>query len=118
MSTPLFDLDEFTEAWEPVYAPGISVMGWKWMPPCSVPFHEDGTPITSKEWNQYLALRRCRDCGVKVSGDRGGSDNGGWFLCIECGELVDEWFTRTKFTRDELSARRAHRRANYLRRTP
>lgn len=128
MSAPLFDLDAFTETrveWEPIYQPSIESVGWHVTEGKNLPQHADETPITSAEWNQFLASYRCRDCGGPVKHDRGGSANGGWSLCRECGVIEDctapwggEHYNHSRHTVAELLARRNRRRADYRKAMP
>lgn len=124
MTDALFEVDDFEETradWTPIHHPGIESMGWHVEPGRHLPQHADGTSITKAEWSRYLATYRCRDCGGPVKHDRGGSEGGGYSLCHECGVIEDVtalWggphYNHTGMTIDDLHARQARRRADYL----
>ena len=118
----LLDLLDWTDTpeWEPIYQPSIASVGWHWTDGKGLPQHADETPITKAEWNAYLASYRCRDCGGKVPHTRGGSANGGWSLCRECGVIEDctapwggEHYNHSGYTLADLLARRERRRADH-----
>lgn len=128
LDSPLFDLNDFEEtrdAWVPIFHPSIESVGWHTTPGKSLPQHADETPITKAEWNRFLASYRCRDCGGTVTHERGGSENGGYTLCSECGVIEDctaLWggphYNHSGYTLDELHSRQARRRAHFQRKDP
>lgn len=108
MSSTLFDLDEITEAWKPMYKPF-------------------GMTLAS-----VITPDLCRDCGAKTSNGTGGTRDAGIFtICPGC-EHLDECETRTSIQgghlsrwgashaaedHDDLVEARKKRRAMYRRRT-
>lgn len=85
----LFDLDELTEPWEPIYLPEIEDFGWHSDTSISqIPLHADGTKISKAEWDAFLKAGRCRDCGRKGCFDQGGAARGqAWQRCNDCDAL-------------------------------